>query len=93
MKSYKETEKRKIKKILLDLPTEDISDEDISFAEVKKSIDRLSKIFQYEIIQEEVDKIPVWPIDFPIITRLTAMTVSIITIIIANFIMKRIIHL
>ena len=94
MRQHKETEKGKLRKMLLEVNvSEDVSDNAESMVEIKKSIDRLSRIIQTDMIQEDIDRIPVWPIDLPILGRLAAMTVSIITIILANYIMKRIIHL
>jgi len=94
MRTHKEAEKGKLRRMLLDASNiEEISDSPESIVEVKRSIDRLSKIIQTEIIQEDIEKIPVWPINLSILGRLAAMAVSIITIILANYIMKRIIHL
>jgi hypothetical protein len=59
-----------------------------SISDIKDSLNRLTSVLTVEVTKDEVENIPTWPIDFAILRRLLTMTISIIGIIIANFIMK-----
>jgi hypothetical protein len=64
-----------------------------SAAEIKDALNRLTMVLQVDMTKNELETIPTWPFDTQIISRLTGMTMSIIIVIIAQWIMRRVIYL
>jgi hypothetical protein len=56
--------------------------------EVSEALDRLTKIITIDVTKAEVEAIPTWPVDAPILSRLVTLIFSIIGIIIANYLMN-----
>jgi hypothetical protein len=58
-----------------------------SMKELGEALDRLTTIIAVDITKEELDSIPTWPVDAPIIGRLVTLIFTIIGILIANYVM------
>jgi uncharacterized membrane protein YqjE len=52
-----------------------------------EALDRLTTIIAVDITKEELEAIPTWPVDTPIMSRLVTLIFSIIGILIANYLM------
>jgi len=73
--------------------TSDSNKENVeSTVDIKESLNRLISVLKVEVMKDEVKVIPTWPIDMQILNRLLAMALSILGIILANFIMKVVLH-
>lgn len=55
--------------------------------DVSEALDRLTNIITIDVTKAEVDAIPTWPVDAPILSRLVTLMLSIIGIIVANYLM------
>lgn len=64
-----------------------------SMSDIKDALSRLTTVLKVEVTKDEVMAMPTWPIDMPILSRLLAMAVSIALVIIAEFILKRVLHI
>ena len=64
-----------------------------SAAEIKDALKRLTTVLQVDITKDELETVPTWPFDTQIIGRLAGMTMSIFIVIIAQWIMRRVINL
>jgi uncharacterized membrane protein YqjE len=51
-------------------------------------LDRLTKIIAVDVTKGELEAIPTWPVDVPIISRLVTLLFTIIGILIANYLMR-----
>ena len=60
--------------------------------DVSEALDRLTRIIAVDITKEEVEAIPTWPVDAPILGRLMTLIFSIITILLANYLMRYILR-
>lgn len=56
--------------------------------EVSEALDRLTNIITIDVTKAEIDAIPIWPVDVPILSRLVTLIFSIIGILIANYVMN-----
>jgi len=56
--------------------------------EVSDALDRLTNIITIDVTKAEVEAIPTWPVDAPILSRLVTLIFSIIGIILANYVMN-----
>jgi hypothetical protein len=61
---------------------------EVSQKEVSEALDRLTNIITIDVTKAEVDAIPTWPVDLPILSRLVTLMLSIIGIIVANYVMR-----
>jgi ABC-type multidrug transport system fused ATPase/permease subunit len=52
-----------------------------------EALDRLTKIIAVDVTKGELENIPTWPVDAPIISRFITLLFSIIGILIANYVM------
>ncbi|MBC8497483.1 hypothetical protein H8D40_00725, partial [Candidatus Bathyarchaeota archaeon] len=68
-------------------------DELESAAEIKDALKRLTTVLQVDITKDELEDVPTWPFDTQIIGRLAGMAMSIIIVIIGQWIMRRVIYL
>ena len=64
-----------------------------STTEIKDALERLTTVLHVDITKDELENIPTWPFDTQIIGRLAGMAMSIIIVIIGQWIMRRVIHL
>ncbi len=64
-----------------------------SVAEIKDALNRLTTVLQVDMTRNELENIPTWPFDTQIISRLAGMAMSIIIVIIGQWIMRRVIYL
>lgn len=64
-----------------------------SAAEIKDALNRLTTVLQVDMTRNELENIPTWPFDTQIISRLAGMAMSIIIVIIGQWIMRRVIYL
>jgi hypothetical protein len=64
-----------------------------STAEIKDALNRLTTVLHVDITKDELEDIPTWPFDTQIISRLAGMAMSIIIVIIGQWIMRRVIYL
>ncbi len=64
-----------------------------SVAEIKDALNRLTTVLQVDMTRNELENIPTWPFDIQIISRLAGMAMSIIIVIIGQWIMRRVIYL
>lgn len=71
----------------------DEKDDVESVAEIKDALNRLTTVLQVDMTRNELENIPTWPFDTQIISRLTGMAMSIIIVIIGQWIMRRVIYL
>ena len=63
---------------------------ELSLSDLGETLNRLTTVLMFGVIKGEVVEIPTWPFDTQILGRLSAMILSIITIIIANIIIRQI---
>jgi hypothetical protein len=74
--------------------TKDADPEDPeSMSEIKNALTRLTSVLTVEVTKDEVDDIPTWPFDTEILSRLLALSLSVAAVIVANYIMRKVIHL
>lgn len=71
----------------------DEKDDVESVAEIKDALNRLTTVLQVDMTRNELENIPTWPFDTQIISRLAGMAMSIIIVIIGQWIMRRVIYL
>lgn len=64
-----------------------------SISEIKDALNRLTTVLTVEVTKDEVENMPTWPMDTQILSRLVAMAVSIVAVIIAQYIMRKVIFL
>jgi len=64
-----------------------------SAVEIKDALNRLMTVLSVDMTKNELESIPTWPFDTQIISRLTGMAISIIIVIIGQWIMRRVIYL
>ena len=75
-----------------ELPDESlIRDSESPLSDIKDTLSRLTIAITFNITEKEVENILTWPFDTVILSRLLAMIISIMTIIISNIILQRII--
>jgi len=87
----KELLRRELSKVVR---TADEEKDDVeSVAEIKDALNRLTTVLQVDMTRNEVESIPTWPFDTQIISRLAGMAMSIIIVIIGQWIMRRVIYL
>jgi hypothetical protein len=72
---------------------EEKKDEVESAIEIKDALNRLTTVLHVDITKNELESIPTWPFDTQIISRLAGMAISIIIVIIGQWIMRRVIFL
>jgi hypothetical protein len=87
----KELLRRELSKVVRAADEEKVDVE--SAAEIKDALNRLTTVLQVDMTKNELESIPTWPFDTQIISRLAGMTMSIIIVIIAQWIMRRVIYL
>jgi hypothetical protein len=71
----------------------EVKDDVESVAEIKDALNRLTTVLQVDMTRNELENIPTWPFDIQIISRLAGMAMSIIIVIIGQWIMRRVIYL
>jgi predicted neutral ceramidase superfamily lipid hydrolase len=61
-------------------------------AEMKKRLDNLTSVMALEMAEKNLNSIPNWPIDAPIISKFATIIISVIAILLANLILQFLRH-
>ena len=95
MVEAKEVEQERLRRELSKVvrAADEEKDELESTVEIKDALNRLMTVLHVDITKNELESIPTWPFDTQIISRLAGMAISIIIVILGQWIMRRVIYL
>jgi hypothetical protein len=89
-KLEQEVLRKKMSKAIQDESKSRTDDSQLSISDTNEMLSIVTKALIISITRDEVAEMPTWPFDISIISRLSAMLVTIITIILANLILRQI---